>query len=281
MSPVPVGPAGLAVGVTALIPAAGAGRRVGAPVPKQLLPLAGLPVLVHTLRIFQQEPRVDDIVIAAPPDRVEEFWDLVRAHGIGKVTRIVPGGAERQDSVAAALAACTSRPRIVAVHDAARPLLRPDLLAAILDAAAAHPAVVMAVPVRDTVKAVAGGMVRETVPRDGLWLAQTPQVFRAHVLERALRQAQQEGYRGTDCASLVERTGVPVAVFPGAADNLKLTTPEDWALAEAILAARAAAGAAPATGAGAAVAPDAGPALAPGTGGAPAPGAGPAPDGDR
>lgn len=234
-----MGPEQLVVGVTAIIPAAGSGSRMGMATPKQFLPLAGVPVLVRTLRLFEHEPRVDDVIVAAAPEQVEATWALVRSHGLHKVTRVVAGGGDRQASVAAALAACTARPRLVVVHDAARPLLPPDLLAGILERAPACPALVMAVPVTDTIKVVRpDGRVVETLPRDNLWAAQTPQVFQAEAMAAAFRAAAAAGYTGTDCASLLERAGVPVAVFPGTPENLKLTTPEDFLAAEAILARR-------------------------------------------
>lgn len=238
MSPLRVGPEQLLVGVTVIIPAAGSGSRMGAATPKQFLPLAGTPVLVRTLRLFEAEPRVDDLIIAAAPDQVEATWDLVRAHGLRKVTRVVPGGQDRQSSVAAALAACTARPRFIAVHDAARPLLPPALLAGILDQAPLHPAQVMAVPVKDTIKVVRDGQVVDTPARETLWAAQTPQVFHADLMAAAFQAAAAAGFTGTDCASLLERAGVPVTVFPGSPENLKLTTPADFAVAEAILSRR-------------------------------------------
>jgi 2-C-methyl-D-erythritol 4-phosphate cytidylyltransferase len=124
----------------------------------------------------------------------------------------------------------------VCVHDAARPLLPAKVLEAVLEAAAEHPAQVVAVPVKDTVKVVAAdGYVQGTPDRATLWAVQTPQVFWAEPLARAFRDALAEGFVGTDCASLLERQGVPVRVHPGSHENLKLTTPEDFLLAEAIL----------------------------------------------
>jgi len=264
--------------VTAIIPAAGSGRRMGGGTPKQFQPLAGVPVLIHTLRLFAAEPQVDEIVVAAPPDHLEATWRLVREYGVEKVTRVVPGGRERQESVWRALQAVTSRPRVVVVHDAARPLLSPAGLRGILAAASRYPALTMGIPVKDTIKVAevpAGGVVPvhgagapggpgpaggagaagggggsgggeagglpqvvRTLPRETLWAVQTPQVFHASLLERAHRQALADGFVGTDDAVLVERLGEPVAIYPGEPENLKLTTPEDWALAEAILARR-------------------------------------------
>lgn len=242
-----LGPIPLAVGVTAIIPAAGSGRRMGGGTPKQFQELAGLPVLIHTLRLFAAEPQVDEIVVAAAPDQVETTWELVRRYQVQKVTRVVAGGAERQESVWQALRVVGSRPRVIAVHDAARPLLPPEKLSAVLAAAAQYPALVMAVPIKDTIKVAALPpeegpdalpVVTQTLPREQLWAIQTPQVFHGALLERAHRRAQADGYVGTDDAVLVERLGHPVAIFPGSPENFKLTTPEDLSAAEAILARR-------------------------------------------
>ncbi|BDG62127.1 2-C-methyl-D-erythritol 4-phosphate cytidylyltransferase [Caldinitratiruptor microaerophilus] len=246
---IPLGPAGLAVGVTAIVAAGGRGTRVGGPVPKQFLDLAGRPVLVRSLEVLAADPRVDELVVAAPPGWVDRVWELARQYGIPKLTRVVEGGETRQESVGRAFGAVSSRPRVVAIHDAARPLLPPALLAGLLEAAGRYPAVIAAVPVRDTVKEAAPGdppRVARTLARERLWAAQTPQVFHAHVLEAALARAREDGFTGTDEAALVERLGEPVVLYPGSAENLKLTTPEDFALAGALLARRHAAAAPPA-----------------------------------
>lgn len=199
---------------------------------KQFLPLRGEPVLVHTVRLFSQSPLVDEIVIAAGD--LEQTQELV-GH-LPKVTRIVAGGAERQDSVWAALQAVHSRPRIVAVHDAARPLLPNEVLEGVLQAAAEYTAQVVAVPVTDTIKQVsAEGWVTATPNRATLWAVQTPQVFWVETLLQAFQRAREDGFLGTDDAALVERIGVPVRIYPGSRENLKLTTPEDFRAAEAIL----------------------------------------------
>ena len=223
---------GLMVPVSVIIPAAGSGKRMGGGTAKPFLPLRGEPVLVHTVRLFSDSPLVDEIVIAAHD--IETTRELVGA--MPKVAHIVAGGRERQESVWAALQVVHSRPRIVCVHDAARPLLPADVLEAVLLAAAEHPAQVVAVPVKDTVKVVGSdGHVAATPDRAMLWAVQTPQVFWAEPMVRAFRSAQADGFLGTDCASLLERQGVPVRVREGSHENLKLTTPEDFLLAEAIL----------------------------------------------
>jgi 2-C-methyl-D-erythritol 4-phosphate cytidylyltransferase len=226
---------GLAVPVSAVIAAAGTGQRVGGGTAKQFLLLRGVPVLVRAVRLFVDCPLVDEVVVVASDfPRTKE---LVGA--LPKVTRIVAGGESRQESVWRGLQQVTARPRVIAVHDAARPLLPPDILEQVLLRSAEHPAQVVAVPVSDTVKiASPDGRVAETPDRRSLWAAQTPQVFRAELLMAAYRQAMQDGYVGTDCASLAERSGVPVTLFPGSPENLKLTTPADFDLAESILARR-------------------------------------------
>ena len=223
---------GIRVPVSVIIPAAGSGTRMGGGTAKQFLPLRGEPVLVHTVRLFSQCDLVDEVIIAAGD--LEATRALV-GH-LPKVTRIVPGGAERQDSVWAALQAVHSRPRIVAVHDAARPLLTRTVLAGVLQAAAEHPAQVVAVRVKDTIKQVGpDGVVTATPDRGALWAVQTPQVFWAELLVEAFRRAQADGFVGTDDAGLVERLGVPVRVYEGAPTNLKLTTPDDFRVAEALM----------------------------------------------
>lgn len=226
---------GLQVPVSVIIPAAGFGKRMGGGTAKQFLPLRGEPVLVHTVRLFSACPLVDEVVIAAHD--IPTTTDLVGP--MPKVTRIVEGGKERQDSVWAGLQAVHARPRIVAVHDAVRPLLPPALLAQVLRAAADHPAQVLAAPVKDTIKSAGpDGYVTQTLERSTLWAVQTPQVFWAELLLQAHRQAQADQFLGTDEASLVERIGVPVRIHPSTHENIKITTPEDFLIAEAILARR-------------------------------------------
>lgn len=228
--------AGLRVPVSAIVPAAGSGRRMGGGAAKQFLPLRGEPVLLHTIRLLAASPLIDEIVIATQD--LEQTTALV-SH-LPKVARIVMGGKERQDSVWEALQAVHARPRIVCVHDAARPLLTADVLEGVLRAAADHPAIVVAAPVKETIKvADSEGVVVSTPDRTTLWSVQTPQVFWVDPLFHAFRVARAEGFLGTDCATLVERTGIPVRIFAGRSDNIKLTTRDDLLLAEAILESRA------------------------------------------
>ena len=153
--------------------------------------------------------------------------------------QVVAGGEERQDSVRVGLAAVGADAEIVLVHDAVRPFLTTDMIRRVVEAAGRHGAAIVAIPMRDTVKRVGnGGLIQETVDRAPLWLAQTPQAARRAVLQDAHRKAQQDGFRGTDEAQLVERIGHPVAIVEGSTENIKITRPEDLLIGEAILAGR-------------------------------------------
>lgn len=221
----------------AIIPAGGAGKRMASGVPKQYLPLAGVPVLVRTLRAFQLAEAVDEILLAVPEGDIGEVRETIVARWrLSKVGRVVAGGPERQDSVRNALQHVREEHGIVLVHDGVRPFIGGDLIGRVVAAAEAFGAATVGVPVKETVKEAGGdGWVIRTVARDGLWLTQTPQGFRREILVAAYDRAVQEGFRGTDDASLVERMGTPVRMVPGEVDNIKLTTPEDFALGEVLV----------------------------------------------
>lgn len=222
----------MTVGV--IIPAAGRGKRMGASVNKPFLTLGGEPVLLHTLRVFDTHPQVDEIVVVAAEQEAERVRELLRNRGLTKVTQVIPGGAERQESVFRGLKVLSAE--WVLVHDAVRPFVTHDRIDALLEAVRLHEAAVLAVPLKDTVKIVDdAGVVEETPDRSRLWAVQTPQAFRRALLEDAHRRAGEEGFLGTDDAMLVEKLGVDVRVVPGDYANIKLTTPEDLVVAEAIL----------------------------------------------
>jgi 2-C-methyl-D-erythritol 4-phosphate cytidylyltransferase len=224
--------------VAALLLAAGRGERLRHSLPKALVPLAGTPLLLHSLRALAASPRIERIVPVVPADAVAAFEAaLAEEAAEPKLAPLVVGGAERQDSMAAGLAALPPGIGLVAVHDAARPLIRPEDVTRVIDAAARTGAAILAVPVRDTVKRVRGGAVVETPPRDECFAAQTPQAFRLDLLREALAKARAERVVATDDSALVERLGVRVTVVPGDPRNLKITGPEDLAWAEALLAA--------------------------------------------
>ncbi len=229
--------------VTAVVPAAGSGSRMGGGRAKQFLSLGGMPLLSRTLLALEQAQVVEEVVVAAPPGGEAELGAAcIEPYGFRKVAAVVPGGAQRQDSVAAGLAAAAERgAEWVLVHDAARPLVRPDLFSRVLAAARDTGAAVAAVPSFDTVKeADPEGLVRRTLDRGKLWLVQTPQGFRVDLLQEALARAREEGYYATDEAGLMERQGHEVKLVMGARENLKITTPDDLRLARGWLQAGAA-----------------------------------------
>ena len=225
--------------VYAILLAAGSGRRMGDVLPKQFLSLAGRPVLVHALAAFERARQVDRVVLVSLPDRVDRCREMVRRWGIRKVTAVVKGGAQRQDSVAQGLGAVPDDASVIAVHDGARPLILPGQIDAVIDLARDKGSAVLGAPVTDTVKEVENGRVLQTLDRSRMWRVQTPQAFRASILRRAHDAAARSGYVGTDDTSLVERVNAPVHVVTGREDNLKITAQEDLALAESILRSRA------------------------------------------
>jgi 2-C-methyl-D-erythritol 4-phosphate cytidylyltransferase/2-C-methyl-D-erythritol 2,4-cyclodiphosphate synthase len=220
--------------VTAIIAAAGAGRRLGAAKPKQLLDIGGGTMLQHSVRAFYDHPRVSEIVVVLP----QEQPPFVFRAGDGPSPRLTPirvvkGGERRQDSVANGFDAVDATSDVVLIHDAARPFVSADLIDRTIDAAAAHGAAIAALPSRDTVKRVdAGGTIVDTIPRETIYLAQTPQGFRRDVLAQAVAIGR-GGVEATDEALLAERAGYRVHVVDGDPGNIKITTDADLAAARA------------------------------------------------
>lgn len=227
------------MGVKALIPAAGMGKRMGAGINKQYLLLAGKPILAHTLEVFERASFVDEVYLIVPEDEIPFCREnVVERFGFSKVARIVPGGSERQYSVLNGLRAvevADPLETVVVIHDGVRPFLPMSVLRNTTETARFHDGALVAVPVKDTVKVVKEGVVLETPDRSSLWLAQTPQAFRYGIIREAHERAALEGWLGTDDASLVERLGKSVHVVAGEYSNFKITTPEDLILAEAFL----------------------------------------------
>jgi 2-C-methyl-D-erythritol 4-phosphate cytidylyltransferase len=223
--------------VTALIPAAGAGRRMGKSVAKQFLPLGDKPLLAHTLLAFQRAPEIDEIIpILSKEDREHCLRDIIERYGITKVRTLVAGGRERQDSVMNGLLKLEPDASIVLVHDGVRPFVTHAMIRESVDLARKGECVAVGVPVKDTVKEVDDqGMVRHTLERSRLWAIQTPQTFPVNALKRAYEECFKHKVYGTDDATLVERTGGRVRVIMGSYENIKITTPGDLILAEEIL----------------------------------------------
>jgi len=214
----------------ALIVAAGAGKRFGEP--KQFAYLRGKPVLEWTLERFEGHPEVEAVVLVLPDEQDRKHYRM----RYPKIVDIVRGGDRRQDSVWQGFRLLdAASPEIVLVHDGARPLVGADLVSRVIAAARAEGAVVPVLPIEDTVKDVRDGRVAATVDRTFLARAQTPQGFRFEVLKKALEAARRDRFYGTDEAALAERLGLPVATVPGDPRNIKITTPVDIAVAEALL----------------------------------------------
>jgi 2-C-methyl-D-erythritol 4-phosphate cytidylyltransferase len=225
------------VKVAAVVPAAGCGSRMGSDVKKQFLALAGAPILGYVLRILEASELVQAIVVAVGEGE-EEYCRraVIDKLGLKKITAVVQGGKERQDSVYSGLLALAPDTDIVVIHDGVRPLLSAENLEMVVGAALAFGAATCAVPVKDTVKlAREDGFVAETLPRNRLWLTQTPQAFRYGVILDAHRRAHKEIFRATDDAALVERMGMAVKLVDGSYRNIKITTPEDLIVASALL----------------------------------------------
>jgi len=250
-----------AMHVTAIIAAGGRGRRFGGAQPKVLLAVGGRPILERSVMALLTHPAVDALIVALPQALVDDPPAYLRSagafalHGSGKALRIVAGGDRRQDSVASAFRVSEAHSDIIVIHDAARPFASAQLIARTIAAAAESGAALAAVQARDTVKRaspdqgpagagrhvpgsyVGSGFSRtvaETLDRATIFLAQTPQAFRRDVLRQALEIADRDGLDATDEAALVERAGFPVQLVDGEASNIKITTPEDLPIAEAI-----------------------------------------------
>lgn len=226
--------------VAALVLAAGRGERLAADLPKAFVLLAGIPLVVHSIRAMDQVPEVRWILpVLGESDR--DHWDAVASQvdQLSSLLEPVDGGVERQDSMRAGLAALPADVEWVAVHDAARPLVLPADVSKAIAVVREKGAVLLASPVRDTVKRVIDGKVVETPSRAELYAAHTPQIFRRDWLTEAVEKAAFANLLGTDDAQLIEELGKEVWIVEGSPENIKITLPEDLLLAEAILRRRA------------------------------------------
>jgi len=213
----------------AVLVAAGEGARLGADRPKAFVGLGDEVMLAHSLRMLDDHPALDGIVVVVPEGWEEPATLLADDLAATKVSAAVTGGPSRAESVAAGLAAVPAEADLILVHDAARPFAAPELVSRVLEALGEADGAVPGTPVTDTVKRVEGGRIVETLDRSALVAVQTPQGFRADALRRAFAQAGDGLAAATDCAALVEATGGSITVVPGDAANLKVTTPADLA----------------------------------------------------
>jgi len=223
--------------VVALIPAAGSGSRMGTTQRKPYLTLGGKPILVHTLTVFEQCSLIKEVLLIVSSSDLEySRTSIVETYKLTKVNKIVVGGAKRQDSVWEGLKALEGQYGLVMVHDGVRPFVSQGIVENAIHETAHYGATVAAVPVKDTIKIVSKeAEVVETIDRSRVWAVQTPQTFKYDILKMAYEKAYEDGFYGTDDASLVERLGMKVKIIPGSYDNIKITTPSDLVMGEAIL----------------------------------------------
>jgi 2-C-methyl-D-erythritol 4-phosphate cytidylyltransferase len=229
-------------GFALILPAAGSGRRLGNVVPKPYIRLEGRTILEVTLGRFKETGRLEQVVIPTSGAYMDEASDAAsRLFGAetGVKVSVIEGGAERQDSIANALAHVDDRIGWICIHDAVRPFVKPSTILSVLERAEATHAAILAVPAKDTIKQALCEnnriWTRFTPDRSTLWQAQTPQIFASDLIRRAYREAAREGFIGTDDASLVERLGHDVDLVEGGRENFKITYPVDLQLAELLL----------------------------------------------
>ncbi len=220
----------------AIIAAAGAGLRMKCAARKQYLVLEGIPVLARSARLFLDHPSFTEIIVVIPPGDDKVVRELLRPYISLDRLKLVEGGTSRQESVGNGLKAISAEAELVAIHDAARPLATPGLLALLLDSAAQWGAAIPVIQLSDTLKEVdAAGFVQSTPAREKLRLVQTPQLFKRDLIEKAYLTFQDAGGKATDDAALVELLGEPVITVPGEQSNFKITSPLDLFLASLIL----------------------------------------------
>jgi 2-C-methyl-D-erythritol 4-phosphate cytidylyltransferase/2-C-methyl-D-erythritol 2,4-cyclodiphosphate synthase len=225
------------VNASAIVVAAGSGVRLGRSEPKAFVKIGGRTMLSYSLRVVASVAAFRELVITVPEGFEGAARAEVTATSVRIPVKITCGGAERQDSVRIALALTSSDSDVVVVHDAARPLATATMFEACLEAASRAGGAIAAIPLADTLKRVVDGAIVETIARAGLWQAQTPQAFRRDILVAAHRRAVDQRILATDDADLVERNGIRVEVIEGSTANIKITTPPDLAIAEALVAA--------------------------------------------
>jgi 2-C-methyl-D-erythritol 4-phosphate cytidylyltransferase len=218
--------------ITAVIPAAGSGKRFGEN--KQLKILGDRPLVFHTLKPFIDSELINEIVVVAPKNDVQQLSRELKSMISVKSVMVVAGGNTRQKSVFNGLKAASDSSELICVHDAVRPFVTKELIEKAVNACSEHDGVIVAQSSTDTIKKVMDDQIMETLPRETIWRAQTPQVFSKSALQEALKMAEDENIQGTDEASLLERIGYQVGFVEGSSLNIKITTEEDWVFAEAI-----------------------------------------------
>ena len=218
--------------VSAIIPAAGSGERFGEE--KQFKLLSGRPLFFHTSKLFLQSDYIDEIIVAVPSANVDSTHRDVLSMSAGKPVKVVAGGTRRQDSVKNGIDVSDSHSTLVCIHDAARPFVTEDLIQRSISACEFADGAVVGIPSKDTVKFSENGLVKETLDREKIWLAQTPQCFHKNKLLQALYYAETENLTGTDESALMEAMGFSIKLVDGDSNNFKITTKDDWIRAEIV-----------------------------------------------
>lgn len=218
--------------VSAIIPAAGSGERFGEE--KQFKLFSGRPLIFHTLKLFLQSDYIDEIIVAVPSASVDSTHRDVLSMSAGKPVKVVAGGTRRQDSVKNGIDVSDSHSTLVCIHDAARPFVTEDLIQRSISACEFADGAVVGIPSKDTVKFSENGLVKETLDREKIWLAQTPQCFHKNKLIQALYYAETENLTGTDESALMEAMGFSIKLVDGESNNFKITTKDDWIRAELV-----------------------------------------------
>lgn len=222
--------------VQAIMPTAGLGVRMGSKTPKTLMEINGIPLFIHTLKVFEKCPSVDAVILVVHQDFAEQYRAAVEKYGITKVKEYITGGQTRCQSVGNGLTYVDDDCDAILVHDGARPLISVEVIEKALHLSKIEPAVVIGVPVKQTIKKVnrSDSVVEKTLNREELWEIQTPQIFHRPILMDAYEQT--DNFEATDDAALVEQIGIKVKVMQGDYMNIKVTTPEDLIIAEKLLA---------------------------------------------
>ena len=218
--------------VSAIIPAAGSGHRFGEA--KQFKLLAGRPLLFHSLKPFLASSIIQEVIVVVPEYQIESVHRDLLSMSAGKPVKVIAGGARRQDSVKNGIDVSDSDSTLVCIHDAARPFVTEDLIQRSISACEFADGAVVGIPSKDTVKFSENGLVKETLDREKIWLAQTPQCFHKNKLLQALYYAETENLTGTDESALMEAMGFSIKLVEGDSNNFKITTKDDWIRAEIV-----------------------------------------------
>tara|TARA_B110000438_G_scaffold5537_1_gene5520 strand:- start:1251 stop:1931 length:681 start_codon:yes stop_codon:yes gene_type:complete len=218
--------------ITAIIPAAGGGERFGEK--KQLKLLNGRPLIFHTIQPFIKSELINEIIVVLPKDDVNQMARELKSTLTSKKIKVVPGGETRQQSVNNGLINSDKESELICIHDGVRPFVTSTLIQKVIKASVGHDGAILALPSSDTIKKVMEDQILETLPRETIWRAQTPQVFQKPALEEAIQIAIDENLEGTDEASILEKIGYQIGFIEGSPLNIKITTKEDWIFAKAI-----------------------------------------------